>query len=881
MAMASSRRPGGVIASLLVAVAAAASCGGNAADDQAGAPSGVEPLTAALSVGNLYDYDVLPFAGETYTEAVPKTLDLADMARATLKTMTLDTDPAEDYRLWFITDWFHSPFRLTHEDEIEGDGGSQGKFVAPLIWNRMVSGALDYNLDLQRRIVDRYLRNVNDTFHSSGASTRTLEGFIVNYLRDGRPMWRTVVQQAINNWRSDLNDRGDWGYWNGGDDPGAGDFWAQDPWREEILILAYKHLGYAPALETVKKHVNYARRHSGFFDEQGHFLDNHDQQFHVHALYLQAFLNLAVLVGDKDLLGFVNRSYVWAKSPTIGSVPAIGFFPEFVARASNGNSEGCNLADMVTLAIDLSKAGAGDYWDDADRWVRNHFAEAQLTEPIAGKLEAWSNLHGDTSQDLRERWDSTERVSERSIGSFAGWPGVNEWRAPNERGIQQCCTGNGARAVYYVWNNTLTEQGRVLRVNLLLNRAAARADVYSHLPYVGKVEVRVKKVAADLRIRIPNWVSTSGLAVKVNGVARGLAWEGRYLKVDNAAPGDLVTVTFTLGESTVKQTVAGTAYTFTQRGSTVVGVTPKGVIAPIYDRSSQRSSPAPMVSVKRFVTAEADLMSRKASSWKLPVVRVTASGDDGAGHGPDKMLDGSEDEDSRWAVEGDGAWALFDLGRRYTVSYVNTAAFQGEERVQYFDVQVSLNGQTFTTVFHAGSTGTTDGLQAVDFDDVDARYVRLVGHGTSENQWNEFTEFEVFGTEPGAPVPPADLAARDPVASANGASAALTLDNHLDTRWSAAGDGQWIRYDLGSLVSIAEVDLAFYQGTSRIHAFDIEASADGQSWTLVMTAQSSGTTMALQPFDVPNIAARYVRIVGHRNSIDSTIGLTEVRIKGY
>ena len=27
----------------------------------------------------------------------------------------------------------------------------------------------------------------------------------------------------------------------------------------------------------------------------------------------------------------------------------------------------------------LSEAGAGDYWDDADRWIRNMFAEGQLT----------------------------------------------------------------------------------------------------------------------------------------------------------------------------------------------------------------------------------------------------------------------------------------------------------------------------------------------------------------------------------------------------------------------------------------------------------------------------------------------------------------------
>ena len=35
---------------------------------------------------------------------------------------------------------------------------------------------------------------------------------------------------------------------------------------------------------------------------------------------------------------------------------------------------------MVALALRLSRAGAGDYRDDVDRWIRNQFAEAQLLD---------------------------------------------------------------------------------------------------------------------------------------------------------------------------------------------------------------------------------------------------------------------------------------------------------------------------------------------------------------------------------------------------------------------------------------------------------------------------------------------------------------------
>jgi len=53
-----------------------------------------------------------------------------------------------------------------------------------------------------------------------------------------------------------------------------------------------------------------------------------------------------------------------------------------------------------------------------------------------------------------------------------------------------------------------------------------------------------------------------------------------------------------------------------------------------------------------------------------------------------------------------------------------------------------------------------------------------------------------------------------------------TLDNSLATRWSARGDGQWIHYDLGTIVTMDHVDIAWYVGDTRSTYFDIEVSSD-------------------------------------------------------
>src|SRR5438552_1684002 len=48
-----------------------------------------------------------------------------------------------------------------------------------------------------------------------------------------------------------------------------------------------------------------------------------------------------------------------------------------------------------------------------------------------------------------------------------------------------------------------------------------------------------------------------------------------------------------------------------------------------------------------------------------------------------------------------------------------------------------------------------------------------------------------------------------------------TLDNNLATRWSASGDGQWIRYDLGAVMAVGPVNIAWYLGTDWASGFDI------------------------------------------------------------
>lgn len=110
------------------------------------------------------------------------------------------------------------------------------------------------------------------------------------------------------------------------------------------------------------------------------------------------------------------------------------------------------------------------------------------------------------------------------------------------------------------------------------------------------------------------------------------------------------------------------------------------------------------------------------------------------------------------------------------------------------------------------------------------------------------------------------------------------IDGDLSTRWSAAGDGVWIRFDLGSVTSVDSVSLAWYDGDSRQATFDVQLSEDGSGWATVLSrATSSGTTRSLETYDFADGPARYVRIVGHGNSsADSAkwTSITEATVSG-
>ena len=107
---------------------------------------------------------------------------------------------------------------------------------------------------------------------------------------------------------------------------------------------------------------------------------------------------------------------------------------------------------------------------------------------------------------------------------------------------------------------------------------------------------------------------------------------------------------------------------------------------------------------------------------------------------------------------------------------------------------------------------------------------------------------------------------------------ANTVDGSLATRWSASGDGQWLQLDLGTARTVAYVKVAVYNGNTRRNSFELQVSTGGGTWQTVWAGQSSGSTTAEETYDFADVPARWVRYLGHMNSVNAFNSVTEVSV---
>ena len=578
-----------------------------------------------------------PYRGMTYEDTVPDTYDVSERARLAINVLTRDTNPRADYEQYMCVHFDRNPVVMTNDfndwcqlkymealpllriitgskekeavDRVWQDVtlksiGPDGLFYIPLTgrpWGRFGVSWGDNGVARADGSLTGFSDPTVKQFTHPYACGRSLSLMTVYYLRDRNPIWTETCRRMIDRLLSLAIHKDDYCYFPAlMYEPGAkyDHNSAQAAMPKAILggeingrtiqgaAQFYRLTGYTPAKVLAEKQTRFMRLHDDYFGPNGEFLA--ERHFHAHTIYLLSMLEYATAVNERDLVDFVRKGYEWARTPAAGSSNLLGFFPE-AADPAYKSCESCEIADMIALVLKLSAAGAGDYYADAERWTRNHFAESQLTDCGWLKRQA-AQRPPQRSFTFNETWKD---VPERNLGGFAGWSAANDWWVQGP-GIMHCCTGNAARTLYYLWQHALEHRDGGLRIHLLLNRASRWADVYSHIPYRGRVDVKAEQDLKSLLLHAPAWVQTGSrdLTATVKDTPRAIHWEGRYLDLGPVTAGQTVEIRFPIAERTVKETIGTLPYTLVVRGDTVVAIDPPGKTGPLYLRDHYRKGDA-------------------------------------------------------------------------------------------------------------------------------------------------------------------------------------------------------------------------------------------------------------------------------------------------
>ncbi len=260
-------------------------------------------------------------------------------------------------------------------------------------------------------------------------------------------------------------------------------------------------------------------------------------------------------------------------------------------------------------------------------------------------------------------------------------------------------------------------------------------------------------------------------------------------------------------------------------------------------------------------------------------------------------------------------WIQLDLGSIMSVMKINIWHYYGDDR-RYHDVIIQLsNTEDFssdvTTVFNNDSDGNlgqgigsdqeyaeTSTGKSIEFDVINARYVRCWSNGSTVDSTNRYVEVEVFGSANAI----TNLALSKNLTMSNqfDNAGAMTdgnkdTDNYSD---SYPNDGvQWVMLDLGNEMNVIGINLWHYFGDERTyHDVIIQVSnsedfssgvdtvfnndLDGSSGQGIGSNQEYVETSSGKSIKFNALRGRYVRFWSNGSTSNQSNHYVEVEVLG-
>ncbi|SJN29022.1 Alginate lyase precursor [Vibrio casei] len=116
------------------------------------------------------------------------------------------------------------------------------------------------------------------------------------------------------------------------------------------------------------------------------------------------------------------------------------------------------------------------------------------------------------------------------------------------------------------------------------------------------------------------------------------------------------------------------------------------------------------------------------------------------------VIDGVATWESRWAAvdSGNEVNLVLDLGTVKSLKYVKIAWGKGDQLSNRFEIRVSTDGSStsWNKVYSGSSSGSSANLETYDFDEIQARWIRIkVFDNTANSDWTNIMEVQAFGDD--------------------------------------------------------------------------------------------------------------------------------------
>jgi hypothetical protein len=404
---------------------------------------------------------------------------------------------------------------------------------------------------------------------------------------------------------------------------GAPDGRAKYGWGAQVALplTRYYELTRRPAAgRLVEALLRYFVERSGLVAADGSFAGHlHAEGYAPLAI---AAVRYAIVAGRDDWLAWADRLFQWVRgrSTRYGWVPDRSGLQATYYRYWYGidtlpnTCETCGLADAVELAIALAERGHPAYWDDVERWTRNHLLASQFgpASSLATRDSSASGADAAGSppppRALLAPSAQEGPLARVVAGAFdnASLPaGLLGFRASGlSPAVEGCCACSGLHGLFLAWQHAIVSQGGAVWVHLGISRDSPWAEIISYEPDTGRLDVQMH-IEQPLRVRVPSWVPREALTLLVDEQPRTPQWDGDYLRFDALAPKQVVSLRYPLLDRTDEEHTEEGHLRVHWRGGTVVDVTPAGAGLDAYHRRRLAvAGPAPAPAFPRYSLIE-------------------------------------------------------------------------------------------------------------------------------------------------------------------------------------------------------------------------------------------------------------------------------------